>query len=216
MVIDNSAYRPMAWTYPSAQVQNPAPTNTFMPSFQSSLPQYSLGVSNMANWGMQQPAPAPVQQQPAVPALQVPTTQAPMNSGAFQGATAGAALPNGAIAPDALSKPDWSGIPIHQMTGDQYQAMLKATQPSQVGNYANMALQGLGMAANIGVGIASLVQSQDAFNKQMGMANKNYAAQIKAYNNSLEDKIRGRYSAKHYANNKAEIDAEIERKKQKE
>lgn len=210
MVIDNSAYRPMAWTYPSAQVQNPAPTNTFMPSFQSSLPQYSLGVSNMANWGMQQPAPAPIQQQPAVPALQVPTTQAPMASGAFQGATAGAALPNGAIASEA----SYLNTPQSQWNGQMMQDYLKNNQPSQVGNYANMALQGVGMAANIGMGIASLVQSQDAFNKQMGMANKNYAAQIKAYNNSLEDKIRGRYAAG--SNHEAEIKAELERKKQKE
>ena len=220
---DTPMYRPMGYTYPSQSQQTVNQfMPTFQPSFQSSLaPNQQLQFNGMSNWGTQQVAPGtgPVAmnslQTPAV--AQVPTvTQAPVTAGAFQGANAGAVLPNGVIAPVDSSKPIWSGIPIHQMTGEQYQAMIKDTQPSQAGNYANMALQGVGMAANIGVGIASLVQSQDAFNKQMGMANKNYAAQIKAYNNSLEDKIRGRHSARYNAKHADEINAEIDRKKQKD
>ena len=218
---DTPMYRPMGYTYPSQSQQTVNQfMPTFQPSFQSSLaPIQQLQFNGMSNWGAQQvtPGTGPVAmnslQTPAV--AQVPTvTQAPMTAGAFQGANAGVSpTMAGEI---AASQATYLNTPQAQWNGQMMQEYMKNNQPSQVGNYANMVLQGVGMAANIGTGIASLVQSQDAFNKQMGMANKNYAAQIKAYNNSLEDKIRGRRSTRYNAKHADEINAEIERKKQKD
>lgn len=115
----------------------------------------------------------------------------------------------------AAGAASWRGVPISQMTGDQYKAMLADTQPSNAGSYAQMGLQGVQMAGQLGLGIASLVQGQQAFDKQMGMADKNYAAQITAYNTALEDKIKGRYSMRERKNHAGEIQAEIDRKSQK-
>jgi hypothetical protein len=133
----------------------------------------------------------------------VPKSSAAMQAGALAG-TAGA----------SGAKPIWAGIPIKDMTGEQYKAFVADNQPSNAGAIAGVALQGVNMAGQLGMGIASMIQSQQAFDKQMGMADKNYAASIKAYNNSLEDKIMGRNTMKQRKNRAGAIKDEIESKSQ--
>lgn len=196
---DNFAYRPLYGSSPGMVAPQ---QNQFMPSFQS-----SLNLSPQLNWNPQgMPATGYLAQAPVQSV--VPTT-APMSVG-MNWAPEGVAPGTGPLAQIPATQVA-APVATTPVTGTG-----ASTPPSNVGAYANMALQGVNMAANLGIGIASLVQSQDAFNKQMGMANKNYAAQVKAYNNALEDKIRGRYSAQTYAANKKAIESEIDRKKQKE
>lgn len=85
--------------------------------------------------------------------------------------------------------------------------------PNHTLGYLNAGIQGASTLGNLAMGIYALSQSRQAAKWQQGMAEKNYANSISSYNTAMEDKVRSRYDPQSYANNRAAIDAEIQKRK---
>lgn len=100
------------------------------------------------------------------------------------------------------------------MTPDQLnfaKGQMAAAPNSTLAN-ANMAIQGIGVLGNIGLGAWGLYNAQQAFDFQKKMATANFGNSVKDYNLAMEDRIKARASFEGNKDQSA-IQADIDRRK---
>jgi len=98
----------------------------------------------------------------------------------------------------------------------KYQAMLDRNKPSMVLPAINLGLQGVNTLGNLVMGGMALYDARKAFNFQKQMAEKNYNAARKSYNNAVEDRIRGATSSAYTTDEEQrKIDQAVRNRQQK-
>jgi hypothetical protein len=103
-------------------------------------------------------------------------------------------------------------VPQTTLDAQRLAALEKGMQPNQTLAGANMAINGLGMLGQLGLGAWGLYQGHQAFNFQKNMAEKNYANSVKSYDTNMEDKIRARHSSSARMTQE-QIDDEVNKRK---
>lgn len=154
------------------------------------------------------PAPAP----PVAPAAPSGAGSGLIPYGSSPGTRINATGAPTGVAGAMETQAPWQTKPFAQWTGADYADYQKANQPNQGPGIANTVIQGIGTAANLGMGIYSLAKADEAFQWQKGMANDNYWNSVKSYNTAVSDRIKSRYTDEQYAANKDSIDAEIKKR----
>ena len=127
---------------------------------------------NLANLGRPQGSLPNINVSPTQPTFQV--TPQSLNFG------------NQPLANPQVSMPENVQPTNPLLTGDRLQ---------QIGQFGQIGLQGLQTLSGIYFGAKQLSQAKKMFNFQKNLANANYLAQVKAFNNSQEDVARGRQTA---------------------
>ena len=123
------------------------------------------------------------------------------------------------IVPEQLEMPDlWlspqvlqSPIRGIQLPGSIAQPSFMNSTMNWLSNGENLAalVQGLNALSNAWLGRQNLKIARDQLNFQKDAFNKNFANQVRSYNTSLEDRIRGRTAD--YAGKEADIQAYLDK-----
>lgn len=177
----------------------------------SSLPSLQPNSGGVPQWGTGAPvAPAPMNAGWGMP-TQATNWNIPYGP---QPAPAPSMAPVASAAPGnpAMAAPGAAGGLAANLTAGKdfkYNQTQAANAPNAAWSNANTVINGIGTAANLGLGIYGMIQADRAFDFQKNMSDQNLAASIASYNSNLQTQLENRHSGLSAAERDAKVQAEM-------